>query len=61
MAKPKIDDATANEDFEQGLDKPAGLPVVTDDNEEPNADSRGDSDDEQPDENEAVPEHADED
>jgi len=39
---------------------PAALPVETDDNDEPNADASGDSDDEQPDENEAVPEPADE-
>jgi hypothetical protein len=59
MAKPKIDDATANEDFRQGLDKPAGQPVETDENDEPNADASGDSDDELPDENKAVPEPAD--
>ena len=32
-------------------------PVDTDDNDLPNADANGDSDDERPDENEAVPEN----
>jgi hypothetical protein len=55
MPKPKIDEATENKDFREALDKPAAVPLDTDDNDDPNADASGDSDDERPDENLAVP------
>jgi hypothetical protein len=60
MTKPKFREDVANEDFRQGLDKPAKLPVDTDDNDKPSADATGDSDDETADENLAVPDGADE-
>ena len=55
MARPKIRDDNANEDFPQGLEKPSKRPVDTDDNDRPNADASGDFDDERDDENVAVP------
>ena len=55
MNKPKIREDIANKDFKQGPNKPSMLPVDTDDNDRPNADASGDSDDEQDDENLAVP------
>jgi len=58
MVKPKIPEDVADEDFKQGLGPPSTLPVDTDDNDRPDADASGDSDDERPGENMAVPEPA---
>ena len=58
MAKPKLTTRPQTKTSGRELDKPAGQPVETDENDEPNADASGDSDDELPDENEAVPEPA---
>jgi hypothetical protein len=60
MPKPKRDDP--GDDDIPALDDTQDLgtilpgePTDTDDNDAPNADANGDSDDERPDENEAVP------
>jgi hypothetical protein len=55
MPKPKPnDDADAN-DLEQDLGTRSAEPVETDSNDEPTAEANGDTDDERPDENQAVP------
>jgi hypothetical protein len=56
MDKPKSRDDTGSAiDDTQDLGSVSNEPVDTDDNDEPDADANGDSDDERPDENQAVP------
>ena len=55
MPKPKPDDETEVLDLEQDLGTRPAEPVETDSNDDPAADANGDSDDERPDENQAVP------
>jgi hypothetical protein len=55
VPKPKPDDDVPAIDLEQDLGTVPVTSVETDSNEEPTADANGDSDDERPDENQAVP------
>ena len=59
MRKPKPDNDTHA--IDEGQDHgsiPPAEPIDTDSNDEPAADANGDSDDERPDENQAVPDPA---
>ena len=56
--KPKPDDEPDAIDLEQDRGTRPAEPVETDSNDEPTADASGDSDDERPDENQAVPDPA---
>ena len=55
MPKPKPDDDAEVIDLDQDLGTRPAEPVETDSNDDPAADANGDSDDECPDENQAVP------
>ena len=58
MPKPKPADQADDIDLEQDLGTIPVEPVDTDSNDEPLADANGDSDDERPDENQAVPDRS---
>jgi hypothetical protein len=58
MPKPKPDDDENAIDLEQDLGTRPTEPVDIDSTDEPAADANGDSDDERPDENQAVPDPA---
>ena len=58
MPKPKPDEQADADDGEQDLGTRPAEPVETDSNDDAAADANGDSDDERPDENQAVPDPA---
>ena len=58
MPKPKPDDEADAVDLEEDFGTIPVGPADTDPNDEPAADANGDSDDERPDENRAVPDPA---
>ena len=55
---PDPDEDTITIELEQDPGTPPAEPVETNSNDEPAADASGDSDDERPDENQAVPDAA---
>lgn len=57
-SKPKSTSEAEVLDLDEDLGTRPGEPVETDTNNEPLADANGDSDDERPDENQAVPDPA---
>ena len=57
-SKPKTDQDVEATDLEQDYATTPAQPVDTDSNDERAADANGDSDDERPDENQAVPDPA---
>lgn len=58
MPKPKPDDEAPAIDLDQDLGTRPAEAVETDSNDAPAADANGDSDDERPDENQAVPDRS---
>ena len=58
MPKPKPEDEADAIDLEQDRGTRPAEPVETDSNDDAAADANGDSDDERPDENQAVPDRA---